>query len=173
MFNNIYFVGGIHGVGKSTICKDICRQLKINYLSASDVLKWNTLNTDLKNKKVQNISQTQDLLIEGLRACVKNDEKYLLDGHYCLFNKEGEITRIPFETFRTINPISLSIIINAPSTIKSRLELRDNRKYDINLLSNMLDLEMEYARELSQKLDVVLLVGEETNYIDMIKNMIN
>ncbi|MBK7669563.1 MAG: AAA family ATPase [Sphingobacteriaceae bacterium] len=89
MLENISFVGGIHGVGKSTICKSICGKFNINYLSASEVLKWSKLNTDIKNKKVDDISFTQDLLINGLNEQVNKSEHYILAGHYCLFNKMG------------------------------------------------------------------------------------
>jgi len=35
MLDNITFIGGIHGVGKSTICRQICDEIKLEYLSAS------------------------------------------------------------------------------------------------------------------------------------------
>ena len=50
MTSKIAFIGGIHGVGKSTVCKHICRDLKIEYLSASELLKWKDLNEDAQNK---------------------------------------------------------------------------------------------------------------------------
>ena len=67
VFNNIFCVGGIHGVGKSTICRQLALDLSIHYLSASEVLKWKDLNTDKKNKNVNNISDTQDRLITSLK----------------------------------------------------------------------------------------------------------
>jgi len=51
MFDNIVFVGGIHGVGKSTICQHICRELNMEYLSASELSKWEEINDDAKIKK--------------------------------------------------------------------------------------------------------------------------
>jgi adenylate kinase len=71
LFSNISFIGGIHGVGKSTICKDLCTKLSVEYLSASQVLKWADLNQDVKNKMAENISVTQDRLIEKLVNTVK------------------------------------------------------------------------------------------------------
>lgn len=163
-FNNITFFGGIHGVGKSTICKKICNQLNINYLSASEVLNWNKLNSDLQNKKVDDIFHTQELLINGLDKYIENDKKYLLDGHYCLLNKHDQITKLPVETFKRINPISLYIIINDVAIIKSRLEARDNKAYNYDILSRMQDLEIEYATELSKELNRNLIIGKESDY---------
>jgi adenylate kinase len=37
--NNIIFIGGIHGVGKETLCRKICKQLGLQHLSSSEVLK--------------------------------------------------------------------------------------------------------------------------------------
>jgi adenylate kinase len=164
-FSNIAFIGGIHGVGKSTICKKICADLMIQYLSASEVLKWAELNNDPINKKVGNIFSTQERLINGLDRIIDKDEKYLLDGHYCLLDETNNITRIPFETFEIINPVSLHIIIGEISEIQSRLQLRDNNLYDYNLLDMMQKMEVEYASELSNKLNVNLSVGQEDDVV--------
>lgn len=51
MFDNIVFIGGIYGVVKSTICQHICRELNMEYLSASELLKWEDINDDAKTKK--------------------------------------------------------------------------------------------------------------------------
>lgn len=163
-FNNISFFGGIHGVGKSTICKSLCNDLKINYLSASDVLNWDKINPDFQNKKVNNISYTQDLLIEGLNKCIVKNEKYLLDGHYCLLNKYNQIIKLPIETFKRINPVSFYIIVNDIGIIKSRLESRDGRDYDYDVLSRMQDLEIKYATELSKELDKTLIISKGSDY---------
>lgn len=164
MFSNISFIGGIHGVGKSTICHDLCGKLGIEYLSASAVIKWAELNADPNNKRVENISLTQKRLIAGLSNAVKKENHYLLDGHYCLFDKNGKVTRVPYATFKAINPVSLHLIIGDVNKIKARIEERDQRIYDIAILKNMQEQEMAYAKELSQKLNVKLNIGEEANY---------
>jgi adenylate kinase len=168
MFNNMAFIGGIHGVGKSTICRTICNSLMINYLSASEVIKWSEFNDDIKNKKVTDIPLTQNLLIDCLYKQIEKNKFYLLDGHYCLLNKENIISKIPYETFEMINPNSLHIIINDDiSEIKSRIETRDNRRYDFNLLEDMQEMEIDYAKELSIKLGIQLSIGKENNYSDV------
>jgi adenylate kinase len=173
MFNNIAFIGGIHGVGKSTICRTICNNQKITYLSASEVIKWSELNEDVKNKKVSNIPLTQNLLIDGLHNRIEKNKSYLLDGHYCLLNKENIISKIPYETFEMINPNSLHIIINDDiSEIKSRIETRDKRIYDFNLLEDMQKMEIDYAKDLSIRLGIQLSIGNENNY-NSIESLLN
>src|SRR4030067_3026737 len=119
MLDNISFIGGIHGVGKSTICRQICDELKLEYLSASELLKWREVNDDFKNKKVKSIPATQDRLIISLRNIIQKDKCYLLDGHYCLLNNKNDVINIPLETFKKINPISLNLIIGDIAEIKN------------------------------------------------------
>jgi adenylate kinase len=71
MFVNIVFVGGIHGVGKRTIWQYICHELNMKYLSASELLRWEDINEDAKNKKVKDIPLTQNRLVLGLSNRIK------------------------------------------------------------------------------------------------------
>lgn len=172
LFSNISFIGGIHGVGKSTICKDLCSKLGIEYLSASEVLKWTDINADPRNKKVEDISLTQDRLVNGLLNTIKEDSHYLLDGHYCLFDKGGKVTRVPYSTFESINPVSLYLITGDVNTIKSRIEQRDNSTYAYELLQDMQAQEIAYAEELSIKLNVNLIVGQEKDYSGIYRKLL-
>lgn len=42
MNKGIIFIGGVHGVGKGTLCKRLASDLKITHLSASEVLNLNS-----------------------------------------------------------------------------------------------------------------------------------
>lgn len=159
MFKNIFFIGGIHGVGKSTFCHQICHSHQLKYLSASEVLKWNNINEDPNNKKIKNISDNQDQLIIGLKSVVKENYFYVLDGHYCLLNKKEEIVKVPLETFKQINPLSLSLIVSDISDIKQRLDERDKQIYSNILLERMQAAETNYAREIAKNLKVPLTIG--------------
>lgn len=167
-FNNIAFIGGIHGVGKSTICHDICRGLNMEYLSASELLKWREINEDFKNKKVKDISDTQNRLILGLSRTIQEGKYYLLDGHYCLLNSNNEIVNIPVDTFEQINPISLNLILGDVSEIKERLEARDNKLYDSGLLERLQNEELAYARRLSKEFGITLNIGTQNDYWELV-----
>ncbi|MGX7835966.1 AAA family ATPase, partial [Campylobacter fetus subsp. venerealis] len=71
MFKNITFLGGIHGVGKGTLCSKIKKQLDIEHLTASELLNWKEVNEDPKNKLVADIPDMQDRLIHSLRLKVE------------------------------------------------------------------------------------------------------
>ena len=171
MLNNIVFIGGIHGVGKSTICRQICGEVKLEYLSASELIKWKDINEDVQNKKVKNIPATQDRLIIGLTNTVQENKFYLLDGHYCLLNSENEIVNIPLDTFKLINPISLNIVLGDINEIKNKLEKRDNRPYDQELLNRMQESELNYARHLSKTLGVTVHIGTQNDFSELLTSL--
>lgn len=159
---NIIFIGGIHGSGKGTICKLITENQVINHLTASEVLKWTDISSQ-EDKKVNDINETQDRLITNLKKIVKDDERYLLDGHYCLLNKDNEPEKVPIQTFIDINPSKLIAVYADPWIIKERLEKRDSKIYDINLIKKFQDLELEYAQEVSKILNVKILTLDSEN----------
>lgn len=167
MYNNIVFIGGIHGVGKSTVCQQICTQLEINHLSASDLIKWGVLQQEVNTKCVENIQHTQDRLIIGLQEAIIKDQMYLLDGHYCLLNNEGSIEQVPQKTFEYMKPVLLSIIISDVIEIGQRLEVRDGTRYDSELLGLMQESELQYAQYLSQVLSIPLVVGTTDDITDI------
>lgn len=163
---NIFFFGGIHGVGKTTICKNICDELKINYLSASEVIKWSELNKH--SKVVSNVIDTQNRLLNGLENIVQKDQYYILDGHYCLLGDGNSILPIPMETFEAIKPSSLNLIVGDVKEIKARLEERDNKLYDISLLMRMQDMETEYCIKLSNNLKIPHNLMSSMNHTNMV-----
>jgi adenylate kinase len=171
IIDNIAFIGGIHGVGKSTICRKICDEAKLEYLSASELIKWNDINEDIQNKKVRNIPSTQDRLIIGLTNSIQKNKFYILDGHYCLLDEKNEIVGIPLDTFKLINPFSLNIVLGDIIEIKNRLERRDNRLYDQELLTRMQECELKYARYLSNTLGVPLNIGTQNDFSELLTSL--
>ena len=140
----------------------------MEHLSSSELLKWKDINEDDKNKKVQNITETQNRLILGLESTVNNGKYYLLDGHYCLLNSNTEIVNIPLETFKQINLFSLNIILGDISEVKKRLETRDNKNYDYDLLERLQYKELTYAKLLSKKLGTTLNIGTQNDYSELL-----
>lgn len=153
MQKNIIFLGGVHCVGKNTLCSASLSDTNILALSASDVLRWSEISPK-ENKKVKDINATQDRLIEGLRKMVELDRKYVLDGHFCLLDKDGEVKRVPFETFRAINPSGIVVLTDSPSLIVKRLKERDNTKYTASLIDSFQQEEVAYAKEVANILSI-------------------
>ena len=159
----IIFIGGVHGVGKGNICQQIKSKVNIIHLTASEVLKWKDIS-DVDNKLVQDINETQDLLIVNLSKIVHKDKHYLLDGHYCLLNKNGISERVPFKTFQNLNLSKLILVYEEPKTIKERLEFRDGKNYDLEQISDFQNMELAYAKEISENLNIPLLQIQSSKY---------
>ncbi len=167
---NLIFIGGIHGVGKGTICQQISKEFDYIHLSASEVLKWDEISI-LENKIVENIDLTQDRLIRNLNKIVSKDKNYILDGHFCLLNKKRIAENINEDVFIQINPKIFVIVVDNIKQIKLRLEKRDNQVYDIELLYSFQELELEYSKEISKKLNRPLLIIEKGN-INQLKKIL-
>ncbi len=167
----IIFVGGVHGVGKGTLCKEIATQFNIEHLVASELIKWSEINRVPVQKGVANINKTQDKLILALDKRCSEAKAYLLDGHFCLFNREHEPTNVPLDTFRKINPIIMLLIKDSPDAIKERLEKRDGIKYDGQIIGSLQDSEISNAKFISQKLNCQLIIFESREYQHVIKSL--
>lgn len=153
---NIIFIGGIHGVGKGTICRSVSKKINIQHISASEVLKWDEISTK-ENKKVENLDNTQLRLLNGLNALIEEEFTYLLDGHYCLLNSEGKPEEISERTFELIGPKKLIVVFENSKEITNRLNNRDGVEYNLKTIENMQKMELKYAKYLSIKLDIPFL----------------
>ena len=157
MHNNLIFVGGIHGVGKGTLCHYIANELRIIHLTASEVLKWQGFNDSPQSKLVKDVSITQDKLIQNLNTIVSEENDYILDGHFCLLNKTDGIEKVSQKIFEQISPIAVILVCEQPGVICRRLDERDAKEYDLSLITEMQKKEIAYAREICHMLDVELL----------------
>lgn len=165
---NIIFIGGIHGVGKGTICKEIALKTDLIHLTASQILKWEKIS-DSDNKLVKNITSTQDRLMKGLKNLIKKDKKYLLDGHFCLLNSNEVPSKINEKTFDQINPKVIAIVIDDVEEIAKRLEARDGKIYDTNVLNQLQQMETEYAKYLSNKYSIPYIEIQNGNYTQLME----
>ena len=75
-----------------------------------------------------------------------------------MLNSIQEPERIDFETFEQLNPFAFVVVIDDVQEIKIRLENRDKKEYDFELLLRFQEKELEYSKELSNKLSKPHLV---------------
>ena len=77
------FVAGIHGAGKSTICRELARLIGASHATAGDLIRANaTTEVTAGVKAVPDVDANQELLLRGLamhRAA--SAAPLLLDGH--------------------------------------------------------------------------------------------
>jgi len=139
----------------------------IETLSCSEVLKWE--NPSKKN--VEDIESNQNRLIANLVEIIDIDKPYLLDGHFCLLDRNNNVERIGIDTFRDINPEMIILLIEDIDVIQKRLQERDNREYSIEILENFDSEETKYAREVAQLIGVSIHIIKASEYEKVIENI--
>ena len=98
---------GVHGVGKTFLCKKLYSQYGIPFYTASDLIK-NVGDVQFnKSKQVSTLGLNEDYLtkaIAQIQLSIGNKKGYVLDGHLCLIDDLGKVTRLNYETVSKINP---------------------------------------------------------------------
>ena len=103
---------------------------------------------------------------------MKNQGCYLLDGHFCLLNKDGKIVKIQIETFFELSPKAIVVLSDSTEAIIDRLKDRDGIKYDKNLIKNFQNEELRYSNEISHKLSIPYMVYNKNSDIKDISQFI-
>ncbi len=173
---SLVFVGGIHGVGKTTICRDVSDREDIIHLVASELIKAKSNFVDdtstSSEKRVRNIKDNQEVLIASLNERILSGGRFLLDGHFVLFDKNKHVTKVPLATFERIKPDKLVVIIGEPEILQKRLQERDGIIYPAEELRVMQTQEVEYAYVVAKKLGIPLKViefGDKVAIADLIE----
>lgn len=155
---------GVHGVGKTIFAKKLCQKLLLKYYSASELIR-NMVNREISDdKKVQHISDNQELLLEALSEM--NDTQYILDGHLCLIDKQNKIERISYETFQSMDIESIYIVVDAPEKIQHRLRNRDNQFWNLGFIASFQQEEYAYAKYLAQKMNIPIKIFYDNKEVD-------
>lgn len=110
-------------------------------------------------KMVSSVKDNQDILITAIKEEKSNDDRDLiLDGHLCIYNKQGEIERIPEYFFVETNIKNVFILQDDPKIISERLRKRDKKEIQIEDIQKIQNEELDYARELKEKLGTNFVV---------------
>lgn len=153
------FIGGIHGVGKSTLIEAIKgKLLKSEHLICSKVIKYTQSKLDVKK-----IDNNQDVLVSGIENLAPSAKILLIDGHFALLQKEKP-TIVPLSTFKRLKVDAVLLLHGAIISILDRLP-RDRRQlFDESILSKLQELELEHARYVSRELNIPILEVDSFYY---------
>jgi adenylate kinase len=111
----------------------------------------------LPNKRVANIGENQDVLITAINEYLDFEKPYLLDGHFCLLNQNGDVAEIPLSTFEAISPVAIVVLFDDPNSIYTRLSERDKERYNTGSLSSFQENEINYAESVASYLNTPYL----------------
>lgn len=150
-YNSITFIGGIHGVGKSTFAKKLSKKMGIPHFSCSKLIEESRKERFSRSKAVANVSANQNELTAALDTIRNSHPSFLLDGHFCLLDSDSKITQIPTQTFIDINPQRI-LVLNTPADfIKVR---RPEMRLSIEEINSFQKAEIEYARSIAEMLQI-------------------
>ncbi|MGT2812315.1 ATP-binding protein [Streptococcus minor] len=149
---------GIHGVGKTTLLNKLKESIDLTALSISDLIRQAGNDIKRDEKYTKNIQNNQFLWKEKLKEySFLKDELVVLDGHFTLLDKNGDIVELPFETFDGIDIRKVVLKRELPSVIKDRLENRDRTLWNIDLIDNFQETETKRAQQFSVEKNIPLL----------------
>jgi len=173
----VLFLGGIHGVGKSTIAKRLASRLQVEVVSASQLIRearqggktWDS------EKRVKAIPGNQEMLVRAFENREWNGPFVLLDGHYTLKNQYGAIEPLSPEVFAALSPVVLIVLTDKPDEIAARLKQRDGTTHDVSALAQMQTEEFSHAQRIGRKLDVRVIespISSADSLIQKLKQLI-
>ena len=172
ILDGIIFVGGVHGVGKTTFSQMVSDALKIPTYSAGSLIREHLGETPSHDKKVANVSGNQDVLVEAVRALKLVRQRIILDGHFCLRDKKGLISPVPLRTYQALN-VRLAIVVREePELIQARLHERDGTPQACEEIRQFQDAEQSWASEIAIAMRIPLRVlrsGEVHQAIEYIQ----
>ncbi len=168
------FISGVHGAGKSYFCNLVKEATGIECYSASSLIKEKKKQGFPADKRVADIDENQLYLLAAVDDLRASPGEFLLDGHFCLLNKEGVITRIPLDTFTTLRPEAIILLTEDPEIIAQRRQERDGVEHKASDIKAFQDEEAKYAGEVAELLQVPLKISTGSkdieNTIEFIRN---
>lgn len=168
----IIFVSGIHGVGKTYFCNMTEKKLGIKNYSASQLIAGRREKGFSTDKFVSDIDDNQVLLLDAINELRQVGQNFILDGHFCLLNEEGVITRIPMETYTLLKPDTMILLLENPKIIAKRRFQRDRIRQDECTINDFQCAEKAYATEIAGQLNIPLEVSNGASDLGRIVEII-
>lgn len=154
------FISGVHGVGKSYFCNIVKERTGIESYSASRLISERKKQGFPASKLIPDIDENQQYLLEAVAELRSSGQEFIIDGHFCLLNGEGNITRIGINTFTTLNPDAIILLTEEPEVIAGRRKARDGVDHPVEEIRDFQDEESSYATEVSKLLGVPLKISQ-------------
>ncbi len=154
--NKLIFIGGVHGVGKSSLADKMISPFGFTNISASSIIKEEGAFLEIL-KRVESPDENQKLLLKGLAKHQKYKPRILLDGHFTLLNTKNEVTKIDINVFNSIKPNAIILKSASVDSVYDRLLKRDRVVWDKKLILSFQNMEYEHAHHIAHQLNVPFL----------------
>ena len=149
----VLFLAGIYGVGKSTLGENLSQRQGIPFYSAGDLISQVNGEKYGANKVVVDKVGNQDILAMQIDRLLKQYDRILLAGHFCIVNKHGEVDCLPQDAFKNLHLDKIILLEAKKEEILDHLHARDAKKYSPELISALMQTEREMAYAVSAELN--------------------
>lgn len=153
----VIFLAGAHGVGKSFLGKPVTDSLGIAYAAASTLIREELGSANWDNdKRVNNVDVNQEALISAVSRIADVSSRLVLDGHFVLRNKEGNLVALPVDVFRRLR-IKGVILLEAPANVVvSRLAVR-GAPQSLTEVEEIASAELQHSEWICSELQIPLI----------------
>lgn len=152
------FLGGAHGVGKSSMCSEAAQRIGLTVFGASAIIRAERQGPSVDSRTaVSDVRGNQELLIQGVRKRVpESSGHFVLDGHFALRTLDGAIERIDPAVFVALGIDHFICVRDDPLAIAARLLDRDGAIHKVDDIAGLQSEELDHVRYVSRELQIQL-----------------
>jgi predicted transcriptional regulator/adenylate kinase len=166
----VIFVAGVHGVGKTTLCKAVAQKEGVLHKSAGEIIRErDAAALSSSTKSVGDINRTQRLLVEGVDQIRRGGRNLLLDGHFALINGLGEVEAIARNVFQALALDGIILIHDSPLEIYNRLVARDANPLTLAELTELQSVEVATAETIAKALALPLIMVKSADEAGVVR----
>lgn len=169
------FISGVHGVGKTYFCDMVRNELGINAYPASQLIAEKKKAGFDSSKLVSDIDENQQYLLVAVEDLRQKEGDFILDGHFCLLDTSGVVTRIGVDTFTFLKPEAIILLTEKPEVISRRRKERDGKDVTPESIETFQNEEKKYAEEVAAQIGAKLFISTGSDdllkAIDFIKSL--
>lgn len=157
MPEKVYFLAGVYGVGKTTLGKRIKEKMRIDVISASDLISNKNGEKFGSNKIVEDENKNQDILVEEVKKINYADE-IVLNGHFCIFDKNNDVIQLPLDTYYKLGIKGIIILERDAKDLVRGLQYRDGKAYPEEKILCLQTKEKEVANKIAELMHIPLYI---------------
>lgn len=152
---HVLFVGGVHGVGKTTLCEHYVETHGVMHKSSGQLIKeMRHSSAPTSSKAVNDIHANQRLLIDAVKRIRSAGKTLLLDGHFALLDTHHNPKPLSTEVFSALGIDSVAVVFDTPKAIASRLAARDGHGMLAKDIETLQEMELLRAAQVARELCV-------------------
>ena len=162
MVEQIFFIAGVHGTGKTTLCSSVKKHLKIPHYSCSTIIREQSEKKSNLSKIARDVEANQPSLTSFIQNGI-HEPAIVFEGHFSLFTASHTPHPIAYDIFDTMNIKSVLLLTCEPDVIVDRIFKRDLKHHPVDKIADLQNLERKQA-ETYCKLRKIEIIEVETTY---------